>query len=48
MPTIYDNITTPFLENDQGNGLRDALKLAFRGDFSWATSICVAGVPSTM
>ncbi|CAN5895148.1 helicase-related protein [soil metagenome] len=33
MPTIYDNITTPFLENDQGNGLRDALKLAIRGDF---------------
>ena len=33
MPTIFDNITTPFLENDQGNGLRDALKLAIRGDF---------------
>ncbi|MHB1080334.1 MAG: hypothetical protein ACYC67_13080 [Prosthecobacter sp.] len=33
MPTIYDNITMPFLENDQGNGLRDALKLALRGDF---------------
>ena len=33
MPTIYDNITTPFLENDQGDGLRDALKLAVRGDF---------------
>lgn len=33
MPTIYDNITTPFLENEQGNGLRDALKLAVRGDF---------------
>lgn len=33
MPTIYDNITTPFLENDQGNGLRDALKVAVRGDF---------------
>lgn len=33
MPTIFDNITTPFLENDQGNGLRDALKVAVRGDF---------------
>ena len=33
MPTIFDNIDTPFLENQQGNGLRDALKLAFRGDF---------------
>lgn len=33
MPTIYDNISTPFLENGQGNGLRDALKLAYRGDF---------------
>jgi superfamily II DNA or RNA helicase len=33
MPTVFDNISTPFLENDQGNGLRDALKLAYRGDF---------------
>ncbi len=33
MPTIFDNIETPFLENDPGNGLRDALKLALRGDF---------------
>ncbi|KAB2910853.1 MAG: NgoFVII family restriction endonuclease, partial [Dechloromonas sp.] len=33
MPTIFDNIDTPFLENQQGNGLRDALKLSHRGDF---------------
>lgn len=33
MPTIFDNIDTPFLENPQGNGLRDALKLARSGDF---------------
>jgi hypothetical protein len=32
MPTVFDNITTPFLENDQGNGLRDPLKLAVQGD----------------
>ena len=33
MPTIFDNIRTPFLENDQGDGLKDAFKLAKRGDF---------------
>ena len=33
MPTIFDNIETPFLENEAGNGLRDALGLAVRGDF---------------
>ena len=33
MPTIFDNIQTPFLQNDAGNGLRDALSLAVRGDF---------------
>ena len=33
MPTIFDNIDTPFLENPHGNGLRDALKLSHRGDF---------------
>src|SRR5687767_6165023 len=33
MPTIFDNIDTPFLENPRENGLRDALKLAYRGDF---------------
>ena len=33
MPTIFDNIETPFLENEAGNGLRDALGLALRGDF---------------
>lgn len=33
MPTVFDNIEVPFLENDPGNGLKDALKLAFRGDF---------------
>ena len=33
MPTIFDNIETSFLENEFGNGLRDALKLAIRGDF---------------
>jgi superfamily II DNA or RNA helicase len=33
MPTIFDNIDTHFLENPRGNGLRDALKLAYRGDF---------------
>ena len=32
MPTVYDNIDTPFLENDCGNGLKDALKVAKRGD----------------
>jgi len=24
MPTVFDNIGTPFLENDSGNGLKDA------------------------
>jgi superfamily II DNA or RNA helicase len=33
MPTIYDNINVPFLENDLGNGLKDALKASKRGDF---------------
>lgn len=33
MPSVFDNIDTPFLENEQGNGLKDALKVAFRGDF---------------
>ncbi len=33
MPTVFDNIDTPFLENDQGNGLKNALALAKRGDF---------------
>jgi len=33
MPTVFDNIETPFLENEHGNGLKDALKLAWRGDF---------------
>jgi len=33
MPTVFDNIQTPFLENDEGNGLKDALKVAKRGDF---------------
>jgi len=33
MPTIFDNITTEFLENAVKNGLRDALKLAKKGDF---------------
>lgn len=33
MPTVFDNIEVPFLENDAGNGLKNALKLAYRGDF---------------
>ncbi len=33
MPTVFDNIDTPFLENDSGNGLKDALKVSKRGDF---------------
>ena len=33
MPTIFDNIETEFLENAAHNGLRDALKVAKRGDF---------------
>ncbi len=33
VPSIFDNIDTPFLENPAQNGLRDALKLAVRGDF---------------
>lgn len=33
MPTVFDNIDTPFLENEHGNGLKDALELAWRGDF---------------
>jgi hypothetical protein len=38
-----DNITTPFLENYQGNRLRDALKLAVRGDFCVGYSAFAAG-----
>jgi hypothetical protein len=33
MPNLFDNIELPFLENADGNGLKDALKLAYRGDF---------------
>jgi hypothetical protein len=33
MPTIFDNIETEFLENAAHNELRDALKVARRGDF---------------
>lgn len=33
MPTIYDNIRIPFLENEQETGLRDALKASRKGDF---------------
>lgn len=33
MPTVFDNINTGFLENAAGNGLKDALKVAVRGDF---------------
>lgn len=33
MPTVFDNIETPFLEGEDSNGLKHALKLAFRGDF---------------
>jgi superfamily II DNA or RNA helicase len=33
MPTVFDNIETPFLENNSANGLKDALRLASRGDF---------------
>jgi hypothetical protein len=33
MPTVFDNIETPFLDGEDSNGLKHALKLAFRGDF---------------
>jgi len=33
MPTIYDNINVPFLANEKGTGLKDALKTSQRGDF---------------
>ncbi len=33
MPNIFDNIGADFLENEFGNGLKDALRLARRGDF---------------
>ena len=33
MPTVFDNIGTRFLENEEFNGLKDALKVARRGDF---------------
>lgn len=33
MPTVFDNIETPFLDGEDGNGLKHALKLARRGDF---------------
>ena len=32
MPNVFDNIVTPFLENDANDGLKDALKLALRSD----------------
>ena len=33
MPTIFDNIVTPFLDGEDSNGLTHALKHASRGDF---------------
>lgn len=33
MPTVFDNIETPVLDGEDSNGLKHALKLAFRGDF---------------
>ncbi len=33
MPHVFDNIETSFLENSDKNGLKDALKVAHRGDF---------------
>jgi len=33
MPTVFDDIETPFLDGENSNGLKPALKLAFRGDF---------------
>lgn len=33
MPNVFDNIDNPFLENDSGNGLKDALKVSLRGEF---------------
>ncbi len=33
MPTIYDNVDLDFLENEQGSGLKDALKVSKSGDF---------------
>jgi superfamily II DNA or RNA helicase len=33
VPNVFDNIDNPFLENDAGNGLKDALKVAQRGEF---------------
>lgn len=52
MPTVFDNIKNPFLENEASDGLKDALKLAFRGDFcvgyfnlrGWR---CIDGVVNT-
>jgi hypothetical protein len=48
MPTIFDNITTAFLENDSKNGLRDALMVASRADFCVGvrrTRMCVTSLP---
>jgi hypothetical protein len=33
VPNVFDNIDNPFLENEAGNGLKDALKVAQRGEF---------------
>jgi hypothetical protein len=33
MPTVFDNIDMPFLENEARNGLKDALAAARRWDF---------------
>ena len=33
MPTVFDNIETPFLDGEDRNGLNHALMLAKRGDF---------------
>ena len=33
MPTVFDNVEILFLGGEDGNGLKQALKLAFQGDF---------------
>jgi len=33
VPNVFDNIESQFLENEAGNGLKDALKVSVRGDF---------------
>jgi len=33
MPIVFDNIETPFLDDEDSNGLKHALKLAFCEDF---------------